>query len=372
MACEDSGRRYREVDGAAWTRSGDRWCRWSADGRLRDVWEVAPSSAGALRLIFRPTGQVIFAEPLAIAEPAERADRHDRKCVADPRMRRYIGDNRVIRGETARLCHIYGDANLSYTISYASAPQGDFPLLTFNKHSVRDGKTLIMVGGGPFTGSMPGLDRLFLTNHILHANNNISALLVPGYLGTDPVEMRPTGDIVQAEQEIRSLIDDRLAQGQHICVIGGSLGGYIAGALARHYPNVGFLLINPLIASPRSRIAAIEPTDTDPAQQVVIDRIDPANGRVRRITLPLRQAVMDYFGPYRDRTLAAAIGGRAENITLLAAAHDDRVGIDAVARVASALEPENAHILERPTHAYEEAWNYQYYTAAVDNFLKRC
>ncbi|WP_374139920.1 YqiA/YcfP family alpha/beta fold hydrolase [Sphingomonas sp. 32-62-10] len=110
--------------------------------------------------------------------------------------------------------------------------------------------TVVFLVGGPGGNATPNLADEPILNGIANESNGQIRIIVPAYLGTDFRSMYPKSDFLAARSEISALIENEQRNGTKVCVVGASLGGYLAASLAKNHQKSKFLLINPVILKP--------------------------------------------------------------------------------------------------------------------------
>jgi pimeloyl-ACP methyl ester carboxylesterase len=201
--------------------------------------------------------------------------------------------------------------------------------------------------------------------------------MIPGYLGTSTRTLHPRPDIDPALEEISSLL--RQLQQQRaaapVCVIGASLGGYLAGALQRRFPQVPMLALNPLIQPVSRMVAEGERIEGKHLWYQEVREHELRDGRavfVRKEMVLVTDRISFFFGKHADDGLADMIGGGGRKLTVAYSPADPRIGVDGIPDLAKRAPLVKIVPVNPVGHEVADVENFWAYRPVIEAFLQRC
>jgi alpha/beta hydrolase family protein len=233
--------------------------------------------------------------------------------------------------------------------------------------------------GGPGGGVFPSLEYGEYRKFSLRRAADGILTITPSYMGTMTRSLYPRSDLPVAMKEIAHLLRDlqNRRAGRPICMVGGSLGGYLAIRLSRLFPDVEILAINPLLWSPRK---ARETTLSIHGQHVKyyyspVRKHELRDGHAYfvREELETHMEVFNrFFEPDDDKGLSDLVDPAVKNVTLVYSPADDRIGVEEVPRLRRRA-PGIRIIETRPVgHMMGSVRNFWAYRPALTKFLEDC
>jgi hypothetical protein len=200
---------------------------------------------------------------------------------------------------------------------------------------------------------------------------------MPIYLGINKEYYSIDGDIEIAKNQIQYLVD-QLPVGHKICMIGGSLGGYIAAQ--ERIGNGKMLLINPI--SDRPALIRDELVANLKPYFITLSQTNAGVVQKRSTQLSAGEAYIRYFGQYKNATLPQLIEKNASdsamrpNIKIIYAHHDMKSGIENrnILNILNKMIGNNNIIDINPEakHEYGDTKNWIYYKEEIQKFVKDC
>lgn len=265
---------------------------------------------------------------------------------------------------------------------FYEGPYGRVPAFVARPHEVDLASAPLVVVdlvGGPGGSVFPSLDGGEHSKFSVRRAADGILTISPGYMGTMTRSLYPRSDLPVAMEEIVHLLRDlqNRRSGRPICMVGGSLGGYLAIRLSRLFPDVEILAINPLLLSPRK---ARERTLSVHGQHVKyyyspVRKHALRDGRayfVSEENEPQVQIQRHFFEPDDDKGLSDLVDPAVKNVTLVYSPADDRIGVEEVPRLRRRA-PGIRFIETRPVgHKMGSVRNFWAYRPALTKFLEDC
>jgi len=265
---------------------------------------------------------------------------------------------------------------------FYEGPYGRVPAFVARPHDVDlINAPLVVVDlvGGPGGSVFPSLeDGEYSKFSVRRAADGI-VTIVPGYMGTATRSLYPRSDLPAAMAEIAHLLRDlqNRRPGRAICMVGGSLGGYLAIRLSHLFPDVEILAINPLLWPPRK---ARETTLSVHGEHLKyyyspVRKHELRNGRAHFVVEknePQIQIQRHFFEPDGEMGLSDLVDPAVKNVTLVYSPADDRIGVEELPRLRQRA-PGIRVIETRPVgHMMGTVRNFWAYRPALSQFLEKC
>jgi hypothetical protein len=321
------------------------------------------------------------------------------RALPSPRLDNRETTNPFVFGRCGRVrpshLSLFADASARSECAYRAGPQfvlsseffpgpfGDVPLMV-NRHpnySLRNARlAIVSVIGGP-SESIFYNDSDIRTNEFLkltagYGNQGV-VMLTPAYLGTSVRTLYPSPSFDPAVEELGSLISlvRSTAPDTPICVIGASLGGYLAARVSRRFANVPVLAINPLITTPAAYSRAYRSNVGARAdvfgREVRLYRLQPRAVFLRSGIEPITAMGEAFYGNEFGHSLRDQLSTSRAPFHIVYSAHDDRIGVSGI-RAVSMLPNVRVTRVESAAHDISFVDDFRPFRRVLDEFIQRC
>jgi len=201
--------------------------------------------------------------------------------------------------------------------------------------------------------------------------------LYPGYLGTSTRTIYPDSDIGPALREIDSVVSRAIdvRRNAPVCVIGVSLGGYLAAHLKSAHPELPILALNPIMSSPA---VSRELEERVTGRRLFYRRImkyrvtDDRLQRVGEDSVLIHDIYDNFFGTQADQSLADVLNGRRVGFHIAYSPGDEFIGLNEVPRLSDTLGPGALERTRSVPHNISSTSSFRAFRPAIDRFLDDC
>lgn len=221
--------------------SGGIWCQ-KLRGKLTHGWEVVPAIHATHELIIANGNATLIKNYNEIMRGGRISDSTESDRSIEAASELHLSEN------FSQFGFQYSDDSI---IVLAKSEHGKPPHLILKKHGSKSvvRNRILYLDGGPFQGVNFDLLRNYTARYILEFISQEVEIVVPLHIGTTRVYIDGKADIAGAVDEIVSIANEN--SDQNVCLIGQSLGGYLAPIVAENLDDLSYLSINPLLQSPQ-------------------------------------------------------------------------------------------------------------------------
>lgn len=364
-------------DGRTWIRRGSiGWCEHRA-GRLVAEWRNA-TIGEADRMLTMSNGQAFLGFPPPLVTNM-RPYREGECGAATPALTFLQQAAPDYGGLTLCQQAVAGPIQLVYALERTDAGPLPYVRSRLAVHQTPRA-TMIYLLGGPYGRYFSGLENLHLLSRLMLHSGNVETI-VPLYIGNHATFVEDADNVTLATLQIEALLDqiDDSRGDRPVCVIGGSLGGYIAAGL-RPREGLELLLISPLVSTPSdfaNRFLADGPSDdVTRVLEIVSSRTwregnFPRRGS-RHVRVRSAAGFINYFGSHRSRSLAQRLGVPRTDVRILYGSADTKIGLDAIGPVRDLVGAGRVVEVGPVGHEVEQVENYWAFEPHVSAFVQSC
>jgi hypothetical protein len=358
---------------AVWlAKGGLSWCQ--ADPKLGLVLWVPAQSRVAERTLEFINGSYVFGRiPLPI-NPLIRL------AIEDPRGSCKNRDHKIrsmpIAMRSEDICLDYETPDRTIAISKW---RGSFNMLSsIAKRRQKVRKAIIYVAGGPYALPIAGYANDELAKNVLGDPGINVDTYIPMLAGLTQYRKSRTGDMQTAVEQLNELSISLKKYGgyQHICVIGGSLGGYISAVAAKSdLRNVSkYLLLNPLAQSPKNLSIHFKRLDPEsrPIEIYDIPESDAEYSPPSITKIETEDAFKSYFGNFFNIALPNIIDN-FNRIEILYSSNDDRIGMTEIGKLKARDRTNSVRAMFLPDgHFLAASASYEILEPVIFDFIATC
>lgn len=366
--------RNTDQEGWLWHREDHAWCRQNPLNGVVQQWEDVERGA-ATHLLAIERGSAVLS-PLRAT--VGRPDLAITNCDESPRMQHFRLNNWLSADVREGGCQPLLAEGSQIRLEAFSVNGLDFPVLVSRPIAAPE-RSIVYVTGGPYAGVVRDRAIYRLVDYLLREHAQSAAIYVPAYLGTDPMVVDGLSGITRGTIEVAALIRQASGDGRlPVCVIGGSLGGYVTAGLAAQFPSARFLLINPIVSTPRRMLELAMRNGHRKSTLFLRGLTILRSGQNARYAdvgpryVPNDEAFLRYFAGSEDVPLARRFTRSVGNTMIVYSPTDQRTGVDEIETLVPVVGRDSLVRTSPAAHEYEEPANFGAYEPAVRRFLSQC
>lgn len=378
-----SSRTLKDRTGRTWLLlEGGIFCGVDARGAAAGQWILSTNRLATHRI--RIAGGFLYLSrlvpPFTSTGPAsESQSAVGRNCQATELSAASLSDSFAESETPLAPCQSYRSGDILLTTRIASTPPRQTPYLQFRNHrAAAGGKLLVYLPGGPFVPALAGLGRNEILKSLLIDEPAVSTVIVPVYAGASYTYLEGIGNFDVALSQTSSMLDQlkEAHPEQQLCVIGGSLGGRLAGHLAVRHPDTRFLLLNPLIWSARELNDSAARSDPGYlTRSYSLRQVGPSDESVPdpQFSPILKSAALSgYFGRHYSRTLLSVLEEGVRNVDVVYAGSDEKIGVNLARELRTRLGPGRVIEVKEVGHEVGEMDSFWAIEEHLKNFVRAC
>ncbi len=360
-------------NGTIWTRvAPSNWCEHRGRQLVR-YWREVPRSEATRALILRG-GQAFLGYPAAVIENVEPVSAG---ACRDPLLVRSMQAT-VPAFANLQLCQRASTARHRLTYSLVRTTSGLLPVMSFDPiESAR--ATVVYVPGGPYVNPFAELNDTQMLNMI--TSDPRLRTVIPLYLGTYPLRVDGTDNFAIAQSQIAEFVATERQDWPDIglCLVGGSLGGYLLGTISLP-AGTPALLVSPLLESPQQAISRISEEEDfeDPVVQLrAVSAVEWRTAAIRPASAAAQgvsrsSAFLTYFGGHKDVSLVDRASRSHANLMVIYGSHDRSIGLGSSQNLISALGQHRVQSVGQVGHHFERSESFWAFEPFVREFLAGC